>query len=157
MKILRDKVTGLLLAMGLVFGINASAEPSVERDATNWFATLYWPHWSNANEFELAVVKRFFSEDFRYLTGDSAPYVGEFPPPEFPALIDEYQADGWIGDELLDVNAKYINSQTVTIKNRFASRFADGSAIEACMWYLLHKYKSVWRINTVALRDCTTG
>ena len=153
---IREKVLGVMLAVGLGLASYAFAQPSIEGDATDWFTNSYWPHWSSSRDLDVAGVKRFFSKDYRYFTEDAEPYVGEFPPPEFLTLLNEMQADGWIGDEILDVNATYMNSRTVAIDNHFVSRFENGKSIEFCMWYLLHEYESDWRITTVVWQDCPT-
>jgi hypothetical protein len=115
----------------------------------NHYAILYKENpWDNAEQ-----LGSMFDENLHHHQSDGAVVVAHGAE-WIAALIADWQADGWLGSELADVEYDPLNATTAVFKAKWRDRYADGSVALECSWYLADLKNDSWFITQYADIDC---
>lgn len=69
-------------------------------------------------------------------------------------ILQDYKDAGFQGSELVRYRSDQLNKTTAAFKTKWIDRFADGSEVTECWWYMADTKDDRWVITQFALIDC---
>lgn len=125
-------------------------------EVAQWYRTQYAPLWQSVKTADPNVLTRFFrNEGFSHADGGE---ISVWRGPDWSRdYVNAVVNSGWVGGELLSVEAELINSSTASLKVRWSNQYADGVQRRRCEWYLVDRLQRRWAITNHGDWDCPGG
>ncbi|MFZ9022978.1 MAG: hypothetical protein ACO2ZA_07810 [Litorivicinaceae bacterium] len=150
-------MSGLKLLMTTIASISFMSLAAYSQDAIqspdDWFRDYYASHWDENVFKNLEAIVAVLDETVYY-----------HPPSEnveeldgrrwMTQILKDYKDAGFQGSELVQFKSEQLNNTTATFKTRWIDRFADGSEVTECWWYMADTKNDRWVITQFALIDC---
>ncbi len=154
-KALSSMSRALAACVLLLLSLAVYPNDSIEREAIEWYRTVYFPPYEDSSKLNLDEVARHYYKNFRRHS-DSGSATATFPTNDFAELIRSGIARGWTGDTLEDISGDVVNQSTVSLKVKVIGNMRDSENETYCFWYVLSRRGGSWAITNTASIDCST-
>jgi hypothetical protein len=115
----------------------------------NHYAILYKENpWDNAEQ-----IGAMFDENLHHHQSNGVVAMANGPR-WIAEAIAGWKAEGWLGSELAEYDYDLLNATTAVFKARWRDRYADGSIVFECGWYMTDLKSDGWIITQFADLDC---
>jgi len=136
-----------------LFLVAASLADEGPLSANDWYENHYAPLYANNPWDKVEQVAEMFDENFHHHPSDGA--VVEADGAEWIKKgFAEWQAEGWLGSELVEYESDLLNATTAAFTSKWRDRYADGTVAYECGWYLADLKDDSWVITQYADVDC---
>lgn len=137
----------------LFFGTLPAAAETNALSADDWYKNHYAPLYAENPWDKIEQLAELFDENLHYHTSDGTVVVTDGAK-WISEGVAGWKADGWLGSELAGYESDLLNATTAAFKAKWRDRYADGTVVFECGWYLADLKNESWTITQYADVDC---
>ena len=139
----------------LAFAPTAMAGDGEIPDPGKWYAESYGPvwleePWNKADE----AISYYHSEimvhepDGEFTSHNTAPWI--------KGALAGWEAEGWLGSHVPDIQVNRINKSTVSFTTRWLDHYKEAEDEYSCAWYMADLMEGQWKFTHYAPMDCAS-
>ncbi len=146
----RGRVAGMA-AFGLWLGVLTVQAGEPEAEA--WYRDSYAPLWQeNPYEKVDAMLSHYAPEVLTHMAEGG--FRRDLREPWLQAPMAAWQAEGWVGSELIALQTTLINPNTATFLATWRDNYSSGLEEVTCGWYVAGRDNGAWRFTVYADTPC---